>query len=70
MKKLLLPAILTVGFALVFTASSCNERVCIRCTKIQDANDFKDICTSDQNKRNDFIVEWTHQDYNCATVEE
>ncbi len=70
MKKLILPAIIGVFIAFMFTSTSCNDRVCVRCYKIGDSTDIKDYCNSDPNKRNDWVVEQTHADYSCANVEE
>ena len=70
MKKLILTAFvaLTAGFAL--STTSCNDRICVECTKIDDETEKEKMCTNDQYKRNDFIVEWTHLDYNCQNVAE
>ena len=67
MKKLILPAIVTAFVALIFTSTSCNDKVCIKCYKISDSSDTKDFCSSDQNDRNNFIVKETHAGYNCVT---
>lgn len=55
-------------FALSFLAS-CQDfgkkEVCIKCTKIQDETLTQEFCSDQISERNDFIVEWTHADYNC-----
>ena len=70
MKKIFLPAILTAVTALIFTTTSCNDRKCTRCTKIQNQADVKEYCTSDEAKRNDYVAAQTHADYNCVTFEQ
>jgi len=71
MKKLILTAVIAATAGFVFTTSSCNDRVCVQCTKIGDPEaQVQEMCTSDQYKRNDFVVEWTHLDYNCQNVAE
>ncbi len=70
MKKLIVPVMITAIAAFVFTTSSCDNKVCIKCTKIGDPTDIQEYCSTDQYNRNDFIVEQTHDDYNCAEVEE
>lgn len=67
MKKLILPAILTAFVALIFTSTSCNDKVCTKCYKIGDSTDTQEYCSSDANDRNNFVVEQTHADYNCVT---
>jgi hypothetical protein len=70
MKKLFASAILIAVTALTFTTTSCNEKKCTRCTKIQDASDVKEYCSSDEANRNDYVVKQTHADYNCVTFEQ
>jgi len=64
-KKIFLPAILTALVALIFSTTSCNDKICTRCTKISDPADVLEYCSSDEHKRNSFVVEQTHADYNC-----
>jgi hypothetical protein len=67
MKKLILPAIFT--FSMAFSLTSCDEKVCIKCTKVGDPSDTKEFCSSNTYDRNDWTVEQTHLDYNCETKE-
>lgn len=69
MKKIILSAIISAFFALMFTSSSCNDKICTKCYKISDSTDTQEYCSSDANERNDFVVEQTHADYNCVTEE-
>lgn len=66
MKKIIIPAIISAFIALMFTSSSCNDKVCTKCYKIQDSTDTQEFCSSDANERNDFVVEQTQDDYNCV----
>jgi hypothetical protein len=65
MKRILLIIALfgTVGFM-----SSCSGEVCVKCIKY-DYSDTVDFCSSEKSERNDFMVEWIRQDYNCKEVE-
>lgn len=65
MKKILSSLIVISGIAIL---ASCDSRECIKCQKIS-GTDTKELCSSDQNERNDFIVEWTYADYNCFQEE-
>ena len=70
MKKFIFPAIIGTFAAFMLFSTSCNNRICIKCYKINDSTDTQEFCSVDQNWRNDFIVEQTHNDYNCVQVEE
>jgi hypothetical protein len=48
--------------------SSCSGEVCVKCIKY-DYSDTVDFCSSEKSERNDFMVEWIRQDYNCKEVE-
>ncbi|MCX7743229.1 MAG: hypothetical protein N2167_01555 [Flavobacteriales bacterium] len=65
MKRILF-AIAIIGA--VGTLSSCETEVCVKCIKY-DYSDTVDFCSSAKSERNDFIVEWIRQDYNCKEVE-
>jgi len=69
MKKLVIPVIVSALFTLVLTSTSCNDKVCVKCTKVGDTNDTEEFCSSDPNERNNFIVQQTHLDYNCANTQ-
>ena len=65
MKKIIYSiAIITV----VFTMTSCNEEVCIKCVKY-DKTDSTEMCSPTKAERNEFIVSWTQLDYNCSQIE-
>lgn len=66
MKKIFTPVLALLFVALGLGTTSCNDKVCIKCTKIQQPEVVAEMCSSDQNERNDFIVNWTHQDFNCV----
>ena len=70
MKKIILPAIISAFIALMFTSSSCNDKICTKCYKISDSTDTQEFCSTNANERNDFVVEQTHADYNCVTEAE
>lgn len=70
MKKIIIALSVIASASFVISSTSCEERVCIKCYKIGDSTDVKEICTVDAIKRNDFVVEQTHLDYNCSAVEE
>jgi hypothetical protein len=67
MKKLILPAIIAAFISLIFTSTSCNDKVCTKCYKIGDSTNTTEYCSSDANDRNNFVVAQTQDDYNCVT---
>lgn len=61
MKKVfLIVSVLSVLFFL----NSCSSEVCIKCVKY-DYSDSLNFCSSEKSERNNFMVEWIRQNYNC-----
>lgn len=70
MKKLVIALSVVASALFIAGSTSCENRVCVKCYKIGDSTDVEELCTVDAIKRNDFIVEQTHLDYNCSEVAE
>ncbi len=62
--SLLVAFCIAVGFI-----SSCSSEVCVKCIKY-DYSDTVDFCSSEKSERNNFMVEWIRQNYNCKEAKE
>jgi hypothetical protein len=66
MKKIFFIVAVIVSMGMV---TSCSSEVCVKCIKY-DYSDTVNFCSSEKSERNDFMVEWIRQNYNCFDVTE
>ncbi len=56
-------------FAVMAILTSCSE-TCVRCSQIGAPEvQTEEFCSTSKHERNLFIVQWTHDGYNCEQIE-
>lgn len=56
-------------FAVMAIFTSCSE-TCVRCSQFGNPEvQTEEFCSTSKHDRNQFIVKWTHDGYNCEQIE-